>query len=96
MSAPNRIDKLPICNNCATPMPVDPCHRCGWVRVDAEAREALQGAHPGFKITCQTCNQEAVGVENTLGFSTLSGAWGAVKLRCAFCEAETALVEVGR
>jgi len=41
--------------------------------------------HPGFTITCDECGSKVVIVDNTLGFSDTSGAWGDVSLICQEC-----------
>lgn len=49
--------------------------------------------HPGFTITCDACGGSDVYVDNTVGFSSVSGAWGEVSLICRSCDAETAIWE---
>lgn len=52
-----------------------------------------QKTHPGFTITCQTCGSTDVVVENTLGWSSQSGAWGSIDLSCNDCTNSSPLFE---
>lgn len=55
-------------------------------------QEACDATHPGFTITCDQCTSTLVYVENSLGFSSTSGAWGDVSLTCAACNQTVELV----
>ncbi len=48
--------------------------------------------HPGFEIKCKSCGSLNVYVENTVGFSSTSGAWGSVDLICADCNASVEIM----
>lgn len=56
-------------------------------------QEEIDKTHPGFTITCNNCKSTRVTVENSLGFSALSGSWGSVDLACLDCKAFTEIVE---
>ncbi len=47
--------------------------------------------HPGFTIICDACGSKVVIVDDTLGFSATSGAWGDVSLICQDCHASCEL-----
>jgi len=49
--------------------------------------------HPGFTIICDACGSKVVIVDNTLGFSATSGAWGDISLYCQECRALCDLTE---
>lgn len=48
---------------------------------------------PGFTVTCDECGSQNVVLDNSLGFSEMSGAWGSVDLKCQDCGNETEIVE---
>jgi len=50
--------------------------------------------HPGFRIQCKNCGSYNVQVENTLGFSSISGAWGYIAFKCHDCRNETKIFEI--
>jgi hypothetical protein len=51
--------------------------------------EVIKAQHPGFTILCDRCGSKRVTVENSLGFSAASGAWGEIALVCQDCHATT-------
>lgn len=51
-----------------------------------ERSEEFKKTHPGFEIKCEVCSSTDVYVENSLGWSELSGMWGSVELVCANCK----------
>ncbi len=60
-----------------------------------KTEEELKETHPNFTITCDKCGSKRVYVENSIGFSEISGAWGSVDLVCAEpgCDNQTELFE---
>jgi len=48
---------------------------------------------PGFKIMCDKCKDYNVYVDNSMGFSDLSGSWGSVDLICNDCDNRATIVE---
>lgn len=39
-----------------------------------------------FEIVCKKCGSKNIDLENSLGFSELSGCWGSIDLMCMDCE----------
>ena len=58
-----------------------------------ELEETLQATHEGFIIICQRCGSWDAGVDNSVGFSEVSGAWGDISLICSHCGQETIVWE---
>ena len=58
-----------------------------------ETLEFCLKMYPGFSITCLKCKSQRIAVENTVGFSALSGGWGSVDLRCLDCDHYVELFE---
>lgn len=57
-----------------------------FCRVPEPEEESLaQKTHPRFTITCESCGSTDVVVDNTIGFSPQSGAWGSLSLDCSEC-----------
>lgn len=52
-----------------------------------------QKCYQGFEITCGKCGGKKVYIENSMGWSELSGGWGDVRLICLECENETVIAE---
>jgi len=50
--------------------------------------ELLKKSHQGFKIICDKCNSENTYIDSNVGFSELSGSWGAVSIKCVECDNE--------
>lgn len=38
-----------------------------------------------FKIVCKKCKSKNIDLENSLGYSKMSGAWGSLDLVCVDC-----------
>lgn len=55
--------------------------------------EEIKLQYPGFKIICEKCNGEEIVIENSMGFSDVSGAWGSIDLVCNKCGNRTEIVE---
>lgn len=47
--------------------------------------------YPGFIIVCKSCGSSDIQIENWLGSSQDSGAWGNIELRCDNCDNECVL-----
>lgn len=56
-------------------------------------KEKYNATHPGFTVTCNECGSDEVYVDNTVGFSSISGMWGSVDLICANCGNSVAVFE---
>ncbi len=39
----------------------------------------------GFSIKCNKCNNNQITIDNSLGYSALSGGWGSIDLICSKC-----------
>ena len=48
---------------------------------------------PGFEVKCLKCGSTDVLLDNSLGFSAVSGGWGSVDLVCQGCKARVEIVE---
>ena len=55
-------------------------------KYDGPTDDDIKATHPGFTVVCDKCGSKRVIVENTLGFSAESGAWGRVSLECQDCD----------
>ena len=60
--------------------------------VTAPVADAIKQTHPDFTIICDKCGSKNVIVENSLGYSALSGCWGSVDLSCQDCPNVTEIV----
>lgn len=40
---------------------------------------------PGFTVKCEECGSERVRLENTMGWSEISGGWGELSFVCDDC-----------
>lgn len=49
--------------------------------------------YPGFTVVCDKCGSQNVRLENSMGFSAESGAWGSLDLICDDCENTVSIVE---
>jgi hypothetical protein len=49
-----------------------------------------------FTVTCKSCASTDVIVENSVGYSSISGIWGEVKLVCVYCRGSVAVLEAWR
>lgn len=54
-----------------------------------DKKELADATHEGFVIICKICGDNTVTVDSDVGFSTISGAWGGVQLKCLTCGNET-------
>ena len=54
---------------------------------------ASEQMYPGFTISHDKCQSTDVHVENDLGYSAMSGAWGDVRLVCQVCGDYVVVVE---
>lgn len=57
------------------------------------AQADIDAQWPRFTVTCKACGSTLVELENTMGFSELSGAWGGIWLNCLACGNRTEIVE---
>jgi hypothetical protein len=48
---------------------------------------------PGFKVVCLKCNGERISLEDSRGWSDVSGSWGSLDLYCHDCENTTPIEE---
>lgn len=48
---------------------------------------------PGFKVTCQKCQSDNINLDNTMGYSDMSGSWGSIDFVCLDCGNRTEIVE---
>lgn len=62
----------------------------GPASVPTEAEIAAQW--PGFTVTCNKCGSTLVELDNSMGFSGTSGAWGSIDLTCRTCQATVEIV----
>jgi hypothetical protein len=60
--------------------------------IDIEQSE-LDAQWPGFGVSCKKCGSAKVMLDNSLGFSELSGSWGSIDLFCLDCENYIEIVE---
>ena len=44
---------------------------------------------PGFVVICQNCHGTNIILENTVGWSECSGAWGEMSVSCTDCRNKT-------
>ncbi len=42
----------------------------------------------GFTVTCKDCGSNQIVINNSLGYSALSGQWGSIDLICNKCKNE--------
>ena len=54
-------------------------------------KEYKEKFYTGFNISCDKCNSPRVYIKDTVGFSSISGAWGNIKLVCEDCKNETVI-----
>jgi predicted nucleic acid-binding Zn ribbon protein len=48
---------------------------------------------PTFTVTCDKCGSHDITLENSMGFSEMSGAWGSIDFVCNACGNRTEIVE---
>lgn len=58
-----------------------------------EQREAQYKLWPGFTVQCRHCDDFNVYLDNSMGFSAMSGSWGSIDFVCLDCGTRTALME---
>ena len=46
----------------------------------------IEKTHPGFIIICGDCKSHNVYIENSMGYSDVSGMYGEVELVCYDCD----------
>lgn len=49
---------------------------------------------PGFVVQCDLCKGFNVHLENSMGFSAMSGSWGSIDFVCSDCNNSAEIVEV--
>ncbi len=54
---------------------------------DTLTDEDIQRTHPGFAVSCQACGSTRVIVDDSRGYSDVSGPWGYVSFECLDCKA---------
>lgn len=47
---------------------------------------------PGFTIRCDNCGGFNIHLDNSMGYSDMSGSWGSIDLVCEDCATETEIV----
>lgn len=47
---------------------------------------------PGFTVRCDECNGYNVHLDNSMGFSDMSGSWGSIDFVCDDCKNSTEVV----
>lgn len=47
----------------------------------------------GFIIRCIKCGSDQIVIDNTLGYSPESGAWGSIDLKCNKCSHQAEIYE---
>jgi hypothetical protein len=94
-----------ICKHCDKDSNDKPCCFCmKWVdgyleatkyeNKDFESENDFKNQYPNFTISCNKCGSTLVYIENSLGFSAISGCWGSVDLVCSECGNETEIVKI--
>jgi len=49
------------------------------------SNELFKKCYPGFTVKCDKCGSEEVYLDDTRGWSQLSGSWGELSLICNGC-----------
>lgn len=58
-------------------------------------QEDIDKQWPGFTVTCKACGCTRITVEDSRGWSELSGAWGSVDWKCLGCGFSQEIIENG-
>lgn len=61
--------------------------------VSAEDKVEQEKLWPGFTVQCDKCASFKVTLENSMGYSPESGAWGSLDFLCLSCGNKTELME---
>lgn len=73
-------EEKPCCPICLAPI------ACYTV-TEPPAGQMEQQEHAGFIVRCRLCGSYDVGIDSDVGFSQVSGCWGAVRFKCPVCRA---------
>ena len=55
--------------------------------------ETIKKQWPGFTVSCDACGSKRIELDNSMGFSELSGTWGSIDFVCLDCNQRISLVE---
>jgi hypothetical protein len=56
-------------------------------------QEDIDKQWPGFKVQCQQCGSTRVRLDNSIGYSDVSGPFGSMDLVCLDCHQQTMLMD---
>lgn len=56
-------------------------------------QETIDQQWPGFEVKCKACGSTLVQLENTMGYSDMSGGWGSIDFVCLSCAARAEIVD---
>jgi hypothetical protein len=60
---------------------------------DKPKEEDVAKQWPGFSVQCDKCGSKLVELDNSMGWSEMSGGWGSIDFVCAECGNRTSIME---
>lgn len=57
-----------------------------------DAKSTQNQYWPGFTVRCDNCGGFNVHLDNSMGYSDLSGSWGSIDFVCEDCKISTEIV----